>query len=50
MTLAEPIIRRWTKTEYMRLAEYGCFAGQRVNSFEGRSCKCRRKVSRIRKQ
>jgi Uma2 family endonuclease len=35
MTLAEPITRRWTKTEYMRLAEEGWFEGQRVQLIRG---------------
>lgn len=35
MTLAEPATRRWTKDEYMRLADEGWFAGQHVQLILG---------------
>src|SRR5688572_3694093 len=33
--LAEPQARRWTKTEYYRLADEGWFQGQRVELLDG---------------
>jgi Uma2 family endonuclease len=35
MTLAEPIVRRWTRAEYYRLADEGWFTGQRVQLLRG---------------
>jgi Uma2 family endonuclease len=35
MTVLEPTTRRWTRTEYMRLADEGWFTGQRVQLIEG---------------
>ena len=35
MTVAEPIVRRWTREEYYRMGEMGLFDGQRVELIDG---------------
>ncbi len=34
-TLVEPHVRRWTRDEYYKLAEFGLFEGQHVELIEG---------------
>jgi Uma2 family endonuclease len=35
MTIADPIVRRWTREEYYRMGEMGLFQDQRVELIEG---------------
>ena len=36
ISAARPSVHRWTREEYFRLADSGCFAGQRVELIEGK--------------